>query len=114
MVELQRWTGVRPRGGCLSRTAGIGTSGPRVAYAPAEAQTDHLDRARSIQIGPRAQEVLRPWLRTAPDEHLFQPREAEAERRAAQRAARKTKVQLSQSDRRKPAPRKRPRDRYGA
>ena len=44
--------------------------------------------------------------------YLFQPREAEAERRAIQRESRKTKVQPSQTNRKKKKPRKQPTDRY--
>jgi len=53
-----------------------------------------------------------PWLERAPEAYAFSPAEAVAERRAAMRAARKSKIPLSQEDRAKPEPRRRPRERY--
>lgn len=112
MVELQRLTGMRPGEVTVMRTGDINTAGRIWTYQPASHKTAHLDRERAIQLGPRAQEILRPWLRTNLEEHLFQPREAMAERREARRAARKSKVQPSQLDRSKARPKKRPGDRY--
>ena len=57
-------------------------------------------------------EVLRLWLRTNLEEHLFQPREADAGRKAEMRRNRKTKVQSSQVDRSKPDARRKPKDCY--
>jgi integrase len=79
---------------------------------PAEHKTEHLGKNRIIFIGPLAQAVLCPCLRAGLEAFLFQPREAEAERRAAQRPTRKTKVQPSQRDRKKTRPRKQPSERY--
>jgi integrase len=112
MVELQRLTGSRPGEVCIMRTVDINMAGRIWEYTPESHKTEHLDRIRAIQIGPQAQEVLRPWLRTELEAFLFQPLEAEGERRAAQREARKSKVQPSQQDRRRTNPRKRPRERY--
>lgn len=57
-------------------------------------------------------ERLTPWLRTELTTCLFQPLGAEAERRAGQRAERKSKVQPSQRNRKKSRPRKKPGERY--
>jgi integrase len=114
MVELQRLTGMRPGEVATMRTGDTNTAGRIWEYVPGSHKTDHLDRERAIQLGPRAQEVLRPWLRTNLEEHLFQPREAVAEWRSARRAARKTKVQPSQQDRSVANPEKRPGERYDA
>jgi integrase len=35
----------------------------------------HANRDRVVFIGPRAQQVLRPWIRGEPDEFLFGPRQ---------------------------------------
>jgi len=94
------------------RTIDIDTSGEIWTYIPAEHKTEHHGRRRAIHLGPRAQSVLRPWLRTELERPLFSPAEAMAERRAAQRASRKTKVQPSQRNRAKARPRKRPGDAY--
>jgi hypothetical protein len=114
MVELQRLTGMRPGEVASMRTGDVDTTGLIWEYIPGSHKTEHLDRPRAIQLGPHAQRVLRTWLRANPDEYLFQPREAEEERRAVQRQARKSKVQPSQQDRKKAGPRKRPGERYDA
>ena len=112
MIELQRLTGMRPGEVCMMRTGDINTAGRIWEYVPMEHKTEHHDKDRTIFIGPQAQQVLKPWLRTELQAFLFQPREAEAERRQAQRAARKSKVQPSQQDRRKIRPRKGPGECY--
>jgi integrase len=112
MIELQRLTGMRPGEVCAMRTIDVNTAGRIWEYIPASHKTEHHGKRRTIFIGPQAQVILRPWLRAELEAYLFQPREAEAERRAAQRLARKTKVQPSQQDRKKPRPRKQPGERY--
>src|SRR5262249_12827500 len=98
MIELQRLTGMRPGAGTIMRTMDINTSGAIWEYRPDSHKSQHHDRDRVIFIGPKAQAILKPWLRTVLDAYLFSPREAVAERTAALRAARKTKVQPSQQD----------------
>jgi hypothetical protein len=61
-----------------------------------------------IFIGPRAQEILRPYLLRAADAFCFQPAESERRRKDEMRARRKTKVQPSQVDRRKKRPTRQP------
>jgi integrase len=102
MIELQRLTGMRPGEVSIMRTVDLETSGRAWEYVPGRHKTEHHERERRIYLGPRAQEVLRPWLRTDLATHLFSPAEAEAERLAAKRSRRKTPVQPSQRDRRKP------------
>jgi integrase len=114
MVELQRLTGMRPGEVCMMRTVDVNTAGRIWEYTPSSHKTEHHGRGRTIFVGPKAQAILRPWLRAELEAPLFQPREAVAERRAAQRAARKTPVPPSQQDRRKKDPRKRPGERYDA
>jgi integrase len=107
MIELQRLTGMRPGEVTIMRSEDVDTSGAVWVYTPGRHKTEHHDKARAVYPGPRAQAVLRPWLRADPTAYLFSPREAEAERLARMREARKTPVQPSQRDRRKPGrPRK--------
>jgi integrase len=108
MVELQRLSGMRSGEVCLIRTCDLDTSGRVWTYTPESHKTEHHGRERQIHLGPRAQEVLRPWLRTDLAAYLFSPAEAEAERHAGLRARRKTPVQPSQRDRRRRKPRKAP------
>jgi integrase len=112
MIELQRLTGMRPGEVCIMRTCDINAAGRVWEYTPAAHKTEYLDRERTVFIGPRAQQILKPWLRHDLAPYLFQPREAQAERRAARRLARKSKVQPSQRDRRKLRPRKGPGEQY--
>jgi integrase len=91
MVEVQLWTGMRPgevvamRGRALDRTGAVWT------YRPESHKNEHHGIDRVIAIGPKAQAVLRPWLKLDPDAFLFSPRDAEAERNAERRASRRSK-----------------------
>jgi integrase len=114
MIELQRLTGMRPGEVCQMRTCDLVTSGRIWEYRPSTHKTAHHGKSRVVFIGPQAQQVLHPWLRAELEAFLFQPREAEAQRRAEQRANRKTPVQPSQRDRSKSNPRKTPGERYTA
>jgi integrase len=112
MVELQRLSGMRPGEVCIMRTCDLDTSGRVWAYTPESHKTEHHGRERRIYLGPQAQEVLRPWLRTSLTAYLFSPAEAEADRHAELRERRKTPVQPSQRNRRSRRPRKTPGERY--
>ncbi|MEX0718272.1 MAG: site-specific integrase [Planctomycetaceae bacterium] len=117
MVELQRCTGARPGEICIMRPCDLTTRTDGVmVYRPARWKTEHLDLEdgveRLIFLGPRSQEILRLWLDRDPDEACFQPREVAAWRREQRRAARKSKVQPSQIDRRKARPKRSPGKQY--
>lgn len=112
MVQLQRLTGMRSSEVCIMRTGDLDMGGQVWIYTPESHKTEHHDHTRQIYLGPLAIEIIRPWLRVNRDEYLFQPPEAEAERKEAMRATRKTKVQPSQKNRSRPNPRKSPRERY--
>lgn len=112
MIELQRLTGMRPEEATLMRTIDIDMTGEPWTYTPGSHKTEHHGRERIIPLGPRAREVLKPWLRLNVTEYLFQPREAMEERAVERRKARRTKVQPSQQCRRAKRPRRRPGDRY--
>ena len=96
MIQLQLLTGCRPGEVLIMRTRDLDTAGDTWTYTPSSHKTEHHDRPRAIFLGPRAQAVVKPWLRTDLEAYLFQPAEAEAERLAEMRAARKTPVQPSQ------------------
>lgn len=80
MVELQRLTGMRPGEVCEMRTGDLDTTGRIWTYTPAGHKTEHYGCIRTIFLGPRAQTILRPWLRRTLSEFLFQPSEAELAR----------------------------------
>jgi integrase len=114
MVELQRLTGMRSGEVTIMRSCDLDLSDRVAVYRPSTHKTEHHGRERLVYLGPRAQEILRPWLRTDLQAYLFSPAEAEAERHAEQRQNRRTPVPPSQQDRRIKRPRKAPSDRYSS
>lgn len=85
-------------------------------YRPPHHKNAWRGRARSIPIGPRGQELLGGFVTADPDEYLFSPRRAVAERLDARAAGRKTPRWPSHLARnqtkRKKRPRRSPRERY--
>ncbi|MHC4416871.1 MAG: tyrosine-type recombinase/integrase [Planctomycetota bacterium] len=93
LVSLQLHTGAR--GGELFRLRPIDiqihSDSGIWTIEPADHKTACHGHHRTIYLGPRAQAAIEPFLAgRAVDAYLFSPAEAEAERRAAARAARKT------------------------
>jgi integrase len=62
MVRFQKLTGCRPGEVCIIRPCDIVTSVKVWRYVPESHKTEHHDRERIIFIGPRAQDVIRPYL----------------------------------------------------
>jgi integrase len=88
MVDLQVLTGMRSGEVVLMRGRDLNTAGPTVwQYRPAHHKTAHHGYDRVIDLGPRAEAILRPWLRADLEGYLFSPQESEAARNAARRAA---------------------------
>lgn len=112
MVELQLLTGMRPGEVVVMRGCDLDTSGRVWVYRPAHHKTVHRGQTREVFLGPRAQAVVKPWLRTELAAYLFSPGEADADRRRRQRELRVSKVQPSQRDRRKKDPTRKPGARY--
>src|SRR5690606_18492496 len=108
MIELQRLTGMRPGEVVALRSRDLDVSGKVWVYRPTDHWMPYRGRGRTSCLGPRAQAVFRPWLRANLDEPIFQPREAEADRKVEMRRSRKTKVQPSLRDRSKPGARRKP------
>jgi len=112
MVKFQRHTGCRPGEVCSIRPCDVDRNADMWEYRPAGHKTEHLGRDRVIFVGPKAQEVLRPYLLRPADAFCFSPAESEAKRKAEMRARRKTPVQPSQVDRRKRRPKRTPQGHY--
>ncbi len=96
MIQVQRYTGMRPGDVVKMRMQDIDRSDEVWLYEPLDHKNRWRDHRRIIPIGPKAQAVLEPFLDRAPEAFLFSPRESE-EWRLANRAAnagrqRKTKV----------------------
>jgi integrase len=122
MVQLLKQTGMRPGEVCVLRGMDLDTSGKVWLYRPGSDQgrygmhkTAWHGHDRIVALGPRAQEILRPWLRPKLAEYLFQPRESRADFDALRKAGRKTPMTPSQRARRlKRKPKKAPGDHYTA
>ncbi len=112
MVRIQHLTGCRPSEVCDLRPCDIDRSGDVWSYTPESHKTEHHGRQRTIHIGPKAQQVLLPYLLREAEAHCFSPAESEKARRREQREQRKSKVQPSQRNRRKKSPKRTAGDRY--
>jgi integrase len=89
MVQLQRLTGARPGEVASLRPCDIADAGDGMwTYRPREHKTEHHGRDRVIVLGPRAQEVLCPWLDRDPEAYCFAPAESTAWRNARLRTRR--------------------------
>jgi integrase len=62
MMDLQLLTAARPGEICAMRVCDLNMSGDVWTYIPQSHKTEHLGAKRVIRIGPKAQEVLRPYL----------------------------------------------------
>jgi integrase len=116
MIELQRLTGMRPGEVILMRACDLDMSGSLWTYTPTTHKTIHHGHARIIDLGPKAQQSIRPFLTHDLLAFLFSPAEAEAERNAAKHVSRQTTMTPSALRRRGLARRRRrrrpPGDRY--
>ena len=112
MVLVQRATGCRPGEVLAMRPRDIDRTTDPWVYRPESHKTEHHGKDRLIHIGPKAQAVLRPYLLRPADAYCFSPADSEAKRREEMRGRRKTGVQPSQLNRRKPRPKRKPTDHY--
>jgi integrase len=112
MIQLQKLTGMRPGEVVILRSGDLDRTGDVWIYTPSRHKTEHHDKDREIYIGPRGQELLKPWLKEDPEAYMFSPAEAMQERRELMRARRRTRVQPSQRDRSKARPQKQPGGHY--
>jgi integrase len=76
MIELQLVTGMRPGEVVLMRACDIDMSGQIWEYRPTTHKTEHHGHERVIFFGPRAQEIVRPFLKTDLGAYLFSPKNA--------------------------------------
>jgi len=91
LVQLQLLTGARAGELVGIRAVDIDTTGVVWIYRPSWHKTAHRGHARTIYLGPKAQDVVRPFLAgRAIDAPLFSPAEAEASRYADLHAQRET------------------------
>lgn len=98
MVDLQLLTGARPGEILGIRTCDVDTSRDVWQIDLVEHKTADRGHSRTLLLGPKAQEVIKPFLRPVITEYLFQPREALEEIREGRAGQRKTP--LNQGNRR--------------
>lgn len=114
MIRLQSLTGMRPGEVVRLRGIDIEAGGKIWLYKPTQHKTRHHGQTREIHIGPRAQEVLRPFLKENVEAWCFSPAEADADSRAARHARRKTPIGQGneQGTNRRHKPTRKPGERY--
>lgn len=115
MVKLQRLTAMRPAEVCLLRPCDIDRSGKVWTYTPSSHKTEHHNRKRTIFLGPKAQEILTPFLLRPAESYCFSPDEAVKRQREKRHNARKTPLSCGNKpgNNRVRKPKRKPRDRYG-
>jgi integrase len=90
IIQLQLLTAARPSEILTMRPSEIDRNSKIWVYSPAEHKTAHHGHQRKIYIGPRGQEILRPFLIRPADSYCFSPAEAESQRRLTMHENRKT------------------------
>jgi integrase len=122
MVQVQLLTGARHGEVRTMRGCDLDMTDDIWLYYPGSDQgrygqhkTAHRGYKRVITIGPKAQAILRPYLKPDPKAYLFSPKESRAEFDAIRKQNRKTPMTPSQKKRRpKKNPKRRPGDHYRA
>lgn len=113
MVRLQQITGMRPGEVTIMRCCDLDMSGKVWTYTPATHKTEHHGIERPIYLGPKAQEIMKPFLKSDLAAYLFDPRDAMEVFNAARRRNRKTPMTPSQRKRAKTSrPKVAPLDHY--
>jgi integrase len=78
MIQFQHLCGARPQEVVTIRPDEVETSGDVWLYHPRHHKMEHFDRRKVIMLGPKAQEVLRPWLDRDAGTYCFVPAETSA------------------------------------
>lgn len=113
MVRLHRLIGARPAEVCILRPCDVDTSGVVWTYRPESHKTEHHGHQRVIMIGPKAQDILRPYLLREKTAYCFAPAESERKRRAELHDRRVSPMKPYDRRRRpKRTPKRSPGDRY--
>ena len=80
LVRFIRLVGCRPGEACGIRPCDVRTTGPVWRWTLPKHKNTWRGHDRVVPIGPKAQAVLRPYLKRRPDQFCFSPRESERER----------------------------------
>jgi integrase len=90
LINLQLLTAARPGELLIMRTADLDTSGRIWTYTPERHKTAYRGHRRTIYLGPQAQAIVRPFLKTDLSAFVFSPRDSRQQYLAAKHAKRKT------------------------
>ncbi|MEO0587231.1 MAG: site-specific integrase [Planctomycetota bacterium] len=115
LIQLQLLTAARAGELVIMRPVDLDTVGKVWLYRPERHKGTHRGQDRVIYLGPRAQQVVAPFLLGRPVKSpLFSPAEAEAERRERQHAARSTPLSCGNrpGSNRADSPRRKPRQHF--
>jgi len=113
MIQLQLLTGMRSGEVTAMRGCDITIKNEVWEYSPPFHKTAYRSQARVICLGPKAQAILKGFLREELNAYLFSPQKAQEERNAERKAERVTPITPSQASRqRKVNPLKSPGERY--
>jgi integrase len=113
MIQLQLLSGARPGEVASMRGCDLTMTGTTWEYRPARHKTQHRGKTRVVFLGPKAQAIIREFLKTDMQAYLFSPRDVVDELNARRRANRKSPMTPSQSKRtRKANPKRKPGERY--
>jgi integrase len=92
IVQILRFTGMRPGEAVQMRLCDIDRTGAVWLYRPERHKTKYRGIERVVPIGPKGQKILKPFLDKSTTSYLFSPREAMLQLWESQRAKRKSKV----------------------
>ena len=77
LVQLQLLTGARSGELVILRPRDIQMTGQVWTYTPSDHKTSYREHSRTIYLGPKAREILRPFLLRGAEAFCFSPKEAE-------------------------------------
>ncbi len=112
MLDLQLLTGMRPGEVCGMRGCDLKTDGSPWEYRPLSHKTAHHGHERVIYLGPKAQAIVEPFLKTDTQAHLFSP--ADAIREMREESAKNRKTPLNQGNTPKPDLDRRVKKKFGS
>jgi integrase len=113
MAQLQLLTACRAGEVMAMRAIDLIMSGPIWTYTPKRHKNRHRGHERVIFLGPKAQELIKPFLTTDLNAYLFSPRRYMEQMHAQRAALRKSKRTPSEQRRtRKRKPKIKPGERY--
>ena len=86
LIDLQLLTGARPGELCILRECDLDMSGRIWVYRPEFHKTTHRGLGREIYLGPKAQEIVKPFFKPfVKTSYLFSPQDADTEHQAERR-----------------------------